>query len=109
MAYDEGLAARMRIVLETEHGLEEKHMFGGIGFLLNGNMACGVHKDWLIVRVGPERYAELIGTKNVRDFDMTGRPMKGWIVVEQEGYAEDSDLSDWIRLGIDFAATLPPK
>jgi hypothetical protein len=109
MAYDEGLAERMRMVLESEQDIEEKHMFGGIGFLLHGNMACGVHKDWLIVRVGPTRYQELIGKDGIRDFDLTGRPMRGWIVVEPERYAEDSDLSDWIRDGIDFALTLPSK
>jgi hypothetical protein len=77
--------------------------------MLNGNMACGVHKDWLIVRVGPEKYPELLEKPNVREFDMTGRPMKGWIVVEPNGYADDRELSEWIGLGVDFARTQPAK
>ena len=110
MAYDETLAKRMRAVLEKEDTImEEKHMFGGIGFLLHGNMACGVHKDWLIIRIGPDRYEEVLAMSHVREFDMTGRPMKGWVIVDSEGYQDDVELEEWIQAGLDFAAALPKK
>ncbi|MAG12988.1 MAG: RNA methyltransferase [Spirochaetales bacterium] len=109
MAYDEGLAERMRAVLEGRNDIEEKHMFGGIGFLLRGNMACGVHKDWLIIRIGEDRYRESLELPHVRDFDLTGRAMKGWLVVDPPGYDDDGQLEEWMQAGISFAETLPPK
>ena len=84
-------------------------MFGGVGFIVKGNMACGVHKDALIVRVGPERYEEALARPYTRPFDITGRPMKGWVMVEWEGYKSDEDLQGWVQQGIDFALTLTPK
>ena len=84
MAYDEGLAHRVREVLRDLPGLVEKKMFGGIGFLVHGNMACGVNGDELIVRVGPEGYQEALARPHARPFDMTGRPMKGWVWVASE-------------------------
>ena len=109
MAYDEGLAERIGDMLGEQPGLVEKKMFGGVGFLLHGNMACGVHKDALIVRVGPERYAEALKRPHTRPFDMTGRPMKGWVMLAADGYEADDDLSSWVQQGIDFALSLPPK
>jgi TfoX/Sxy family transcriptional regulator of competence genes len=84
-------------------------MFGGIGFLLNGNMACGVHDQELIVRVGPEHSAEALAQPYTRLFDMTGRPMSGWIVVDPPGCRSQEDLQAWLNQGIEFARTLPPK
>ena len=109
MAYDEGLAQRVRVLLEGHPGYVEKKMFGGVGYMLRGNMACGVNKDDLIVRVGPDRYEEALAQPVARVFDMTGRPMKGWVVIEPQGVAEDEDLEDWVQQGVDFALTLPPK
>jgi hypothetical protein len=109
MAYDEGLALRVRDLLEGQPGFEEKKMFGGVGYMLRGNMACGVNKEDLIVRVGPERYEEALAQPVARVFDMTGRPMKGWVVVEPQGVEEDEDLEGWVQQGVDFALTLPSK
>ncbi len=109
MAYDEGLAQRIGDMLGEQPGLVEKKMFGGVGFMLHGNMACGVHKDSLIVRVGPERYDEAMKRPHTRPFDMTGRPMKGWVMLAADGYEADDDLSSWVQQGIEFALSLPPK
>ena len=109
MAYDEGLAQRIREVLAERPGLVENKMFGGIGFMLQGNMACGVLKDELIVRVGPERYEEAVTRPHTRPFDFTGRPMRGWVTVASEGYESDEALQGWVQQGVDFALSLPPK
>jgi len=108
MAYDLDLAKRIR----TELGglpFVEKKMFGGVGFLLHGNMACGVNKDNLIVRVDPEKQSELLEKPHAKHFDLTGRPMKGWLMVEPEGYKTPEQLGAWIKEGVEFALTLPPK
>lgn len=79
MAYDEGLAHRVGEILGDLPGLVEKKMFGGVGFMLHGNMACGIHKENLIVRVGPEKYETALNSPHTRPFDITGKPMKGWV------------------------------
>jgi TfoX-like protein len=109
MAYDEGLATRLRDLIGDEPGLAEKHLFGGLAMLLDGNMAIGVHGDALIVRTAPDRFEELLRMPGARPFDLTGRPMKGWLLVDAEGIAEDDDLRRWTELGITFARTLPAK
>lgn len=109
MAYDELLAVRMRAALEPTPGLVEKKMFGGIGFLLGGNMACGVHKDCLIVRVGPEKYTSALARPHTRPFDMTGRPMAGWVMVDPPGCATEPSLKAWLEEGLAFARSLPEK
>ena len=109
MAYDEGLAQRVREIMFDEPGLVEKKMFGGVGFMLYGNMACGVNKDDLIVRVGPEQGGQAVMQPHARPFDITGRPMKGWVMVDPDGVAADEDLQAWTAQGINFARTLPPK
>jgi len=109
MAYDETLAQRIRAALPDVPGLSEKKMFGGIGFLLHGNMACGVNKDDLIVRISPEAMAAALAQPGVRVFDMTGRPMRGWVVVEPAGIGSEDSLKQWIAQGIAFAQSLPPK
>ena len=89
MAFDEFLAARIRDALVRKKGVEEKKMFGGIGFLLNGNMLVGVWKDSLIARLGPDEGEEALREPNVRVFDITGRPMRNWVLVEPEGIEDD--------------------
>lgn len=108
MAYNLKLAERIRSQLDSIP-FEEKKMFGGVGFLLNGNMACGVHKDNLVVRVDPEKHGALLKKPHAKPFDLTGRPMKGWLLVEADGWKTEKQLSTWIKEGIEFASTLPPK
>jgi TfoX/Sxy family transcriptional regulator of competence genes len=109
MAYDEGLAQRIRERVEDVPGLTEMKAFGGLSFLVNGNMAVGVIKDELMVRVGPEKFEEAVAFPHARPFDMTGKPLRGWILVAPGGYDEDEDLARWIEKGVAFAQTLPPK
>lgn len=109
MAYDEGLAQRIRETLDGHPGLIEKKMFGGVGYMLFGNMACGVINDDLIVRVGPDAYEDALQQPGARVFDMTGRPMKGWVVVMPEALTEDDELEAWIAKGTAFALSLPVK
>ena len=113
MAYDEELAERIKGIIKSglEPGVsfEEKRMFGGVAFLLNGNMACGVHKGALIVRVGPEGYEEELGKPFAKEFDITGRPMRGWVMVAQKGCESREELTRLVRLGLDFALNLPAK
>src|SRR5512140_2327812 len=106
---DERLAARIRELLAGTTGLEEKRMFGGVGFLVHGNLACGINQGGLIVRLAPEDHARALGRAHVKPFDMRGRPMKGWIVVEPEGYAQARALREWVRRGVEFAQSLPAK
>lgn len=108
MAYDLKLAERIRTQLEGLPFVEKK-MFGGIGFLLNGNMACGVNKDSLIVRIDPEKQDALLKKTHTKPFDLTGKPMKGWLLVEASGCKTDKQLSTWIKEGVEFASTLPTK
>ncbi|MGD1996361.1 MAG: TfoX/Sxy family protein [Anaerolineae bacterium] len=111
MAYDEELAERVQGVLNELQPLQfvAKKMFGGVGYMVQGNMACGVHKEKLIIRVGTERYEETLRMPHTLPFDITGRAMKGWVMVEAEGYQSDEDLQEWVRQGVDLALTLPPK
>jgi TfoX/Sxy family transcriptional regulator of competence genes len=109
MAYDEGLATRVRDVLGDRPGLVEKTMFGGLAFLVHGNMACGVRGDDLMVRVSPEVADAALAEPGVRPFDMTGRPMKGWLLVTPDGHAEDDDLRRWVDRSLAHAGSLPPK
>ena len=109
MAYDESLAQRVRAFLADQDTLVEKKMFGGVGFMIHGNLACGVNGDDLIVRSGPDAYGNLIMRPHTKPFDFTGRPMKGWLVVEPAGLESDDDLQDWISIGASFARSLPPK
>jgi TfoX/Sxy family transcriptional regulator of competence genes len=110
MAYDEGLAQRIREVLDARSDVEDRQMFGGIAFLIAGNMACGVIGEELIVRMERDDAARLLAEeRGTREFDMTGRPMRNWVVVAPEAIADDDDLERWVRLGEEFAASLPPK
>jgi TfoX/Sxy family transcriptional regulator of competence genes len=109
VAFDENLAARIRDALARKRGVEEKKIFGGVGFLLNGNMLVGVWKDSLIVRLGPDNYDDAFLEPHVREFDITGRPMKGWVLVEPEGVEDDDQLKGWIERALKFVKTLPKK
>jgi TfoX/Sxy family transcriptional regulator of competence genes len=109
MAYDENLARRIRAILKGTRGLEEKKLFGGVGFLLNGNMACGVHSDSLIVRIEPEETAAALRRPHVRPFDLSGRPMRGWILVSAEGCKTTPSLANWVKKSLAFAKSLPRK
>lgn len=109
MAYDEELEARIAAALAGQPGLVSKMMFGGVAFLVQGNMACGVHKDMLMVRVGPDAYDQAMQESNTRQFDLTGRVMKGWVTVDPEGISKQADLERWVQAGLEFALTLPPK
>lgn len=109
MAYSALLAEEIRSRIGEHPGLTEKEMFGGIAFLVSGNMAVGVSGDGLMVRVGKEAHDELTALPGARTFDLSSRPMRGWIVVGPEGIATDAQLEEWIQRGVDFAETLPPK
>jgi TfoX/Sxy family transcriptional regulator of competence genes len=109
MAYDEALADRVRESLSDNPEISEQKMFGGIAFMLSGNMAVGVSKDDLMVRIDPDDQDEAVAQPGVRVFDMSGRPMKGWILVAPEATEEDRGLHRWIEAGLDFAGSLPPK
>ncbi|MFI0139470.1 TfoX/Sxy family protein [Streptomyces luteogriseus] len=109
MAYDEGLAQRIRERWAADPEVGEKRMFGGVAFLYRGNMAVGVTGDDLMVRVGPEAADAALARPGTRVFDMTGRPMRGWVVVDGTAIAEDDTLGAWLDEGRAFAATLPPK
>jgi hypothetical protein len=109
MAYNEELAARLRHALQDFPDVVEKKMFGGIAFLLAGNMSVGVHKDELIVRLGAEGGEQALQEAHTRPFDITGRAMSGWVMVAPDGCASDADLRKWVNRGTAFARTLPPK
>ena len=108
MPFDEALAARVRESLSA-HDVDEKRMFGGVAFLLRGNMCAGVIRDDLIVRTFPEDAADALDEPHVREFDLTGRPMTGWLLVGPGGTADDEGLRAWVERGVAVAASLPPK
>jgi TfoX/Sxy family transcriptional regulator of competence genes len=109
MAYDEGLAERIRGVLDERTDVSERLMFGGIAFLVRGHMSVGIVKDKLMVRVGPETYQRLLRQPHARKMDFTGRPMKGFLYVTPEGVEEDEDLRRWVGEGVAYVTSLPPK
>ena len=109
MAFSQSLAARIRDTVARHRSIHEKKMFGGVGFLLAGNLLVGVWKDFLIVRLGVDEYQSAILQPHVREFDITGRPMKGWVMVEPEGVEDDDQLRYWVNKALDFVYTLPRK
>jgi TfoX/Sxy family transcriptional regulator of competence genes len=109
MVYDPRLAQRVTTLMARQAGFDEKKMFGGICYLVNGNMACGVLKADLIVRVGAENQTECLQRPHTRPFDITGRPMKGWVMVSADGCRSDADLAAWIERGVAMARSLPAK
>ena len=109
MAYSEELAARVRDVVGGRDGVSERRMFGGIAWMVDGNMACGTLGEDLMVRLAPDDAESALGEPHVGPMDVTGRPMRGFVRVSGEGVAEDADLARWVDAGAAFAASLPPK
>lgn len=109
MPIDDTLEARVRAALTGTTGLAEKRMFGGLCFLVNGHMCAGLVGSTLMVRVGPEGYAEALRQPGVRPMDFTGRPMTGMVFVDPPAIATDAMLSAWVTRGARFASTLPAK
>jgi TfoX/Sxy family transcriptional regulator of competence genes len=109
MAYDEGLAERIRSVVGDDRRITEKKMFGGVAFLLDGKMFVGVVKDDLMVRVGPERYEESLQDAHVRPMDFTGKLMRGYVYIAPDDVEEETQLVKWVRLSTMFVTTLPEK
>ena len=109
MAFDETLAGRVRKKISARRDIVEKKMFGGLAFLLNGNMSVGIHGNELIVRVDPDETEALLKQKGVRIFDITGRPMKGWLLVDGAAIRKDASLTKWIEKGTSYASSLPKK
>ena len=108
MPYDEELAARIRLAFARKRNVAEKKMFGGVGWLLNGNMCVGIWKQWLIARLG-DAYVHALREPHVREFDITGKAMSGWVMVGAAGVATDDDLRDWVDRCVAFVRTLPVK
>ena len=109
MAYDERLAERVLDILGPEPSLVQKNMFGGIAVMLQGNLACGVIRSDLIVRVPKDEYEATLARPHVREMDFTGRPMRGWVVVGPEGTDDEASLQDWVATGAAYTLSLPPK
>lgn len=106
MSYDEKLANRVRKAVNRNKGITEKSMFGGISFLLNGKMFCGVLKNDLVVRVGPELYEKALNERSARPMDFTGRPMEGFVYVGSSGLKSEAALKKWIKTGMDYVSSL---
>lgn len=110
MAYDEDLAYRLRDLVAPESGLSEKKMFGGLAFMINGNMAVAASREGgLLLRVDPEQTDELVADKHARPFEMRGRPMDGWLRVDPSGVVSEEDLERWVAIGVSYAKSLPAK
>jgi len=108
MAYDERLADRVRAVLPPAGTVTERHMFGGLAFMLDGHMFCGVVKDSLMIRLGSDGAQHALSRQHVRPMDFTGRPSKGMVFVDPEGF-KGAALRHWVDAAAAFASTLPPK
>lgn len=109
MAFDEELAARVRRQLAGREAVTEKRMFGGLAFLVRGNMCCGVVGEELMVRVGADEYPAALEQPHAREMDFTGRALRGFVYVSPAGIAADRDLAAWVGRGASFAETLPAK
>src|SRR5216684_3601720 len=109
MTFDEGLAKRVRNLLRGEHSFKEKRMFGGLAFMVNGHMCCGIVGEDLVVRVGTEEHEQALSQLHVRPMDFTGKPMKGFVYVGPSGYRTKAALKTWIKRGLRFVLSLPPK
>jgi TfoX/Sxy family transcriptional regulator of competence genes len=110
MAYDEDLANRVRELIAVEEGLTERKMFGGLAFMINGNMSVGVSgQGGLMVRIDPDQTDALVAEPHARPFEMRGREMQGWLRVDSEGVRTKRELESWVRRGVAYARSLPPK
>ncbi len=109
MAFDETLAARIRSALSEQTGLTEKKMFGGIAFMINGNMCVGVSNDSLMARVGADKASLAFVDPNIGPFGPTGRPMKDWVLISPAGIEQEADFKGWLQQAVEFTIALPPK
>jgi TfoX/Sxy family transcriptional regulator of competence genes len=109
MPYDEELDRRIKKIVSRWKGTAHKKMFGGVCHLLDGNMFCGVHKDALILRLGEEQAKEALNQTHTRPFDITGKPMKGWVMVARDGCKSEDELKFWLLAAKKFCQTLPKK
>lgn len=109
MAYDEGMSERIRDCLADVDGVTERKMFGGLAFMVFGNMACGQHNEDLMVRVGPDAYEEALALPGASKMEFTGKGMRGFVDVEAEAVAGDKALCEWVMRGVEYARSLPPK
>ena len=109
MPYNEEINARIRKIVSRWKNADAKKMFGGVCHLLNGNMVCGVYKDYLILRLGEEASGKALKKAYSRPFDITGKPMKGWVMLEDRGFKSEDQLRAWLNKAKDFVNTLPPK
>lgn len=106
MVYNEKLASMVREIIHEKRNISEKKMFGGLAFMLNGKMFCGIVKDDLMVRTGPENYEKALNKPHTRPMDFTGKPMKGFVFVAPQGCKTTKALSEWIGLGLDYVSRL---
>jgi TfoX/Sxy family transcriptional regulator of competence genes len=109
MPFDEALAQRTRSLIVGDYAVEEKRMFGGLAFMVNGHMCCGISGQDLMVRVGPDIFEQALKRPHARPMDFTGRPLRGFVYVAPEGCRTSAKLNGWVKLGLDFAFSLPPK
>lgn len=109
MAYDEGAAERVREIVHSRAGITERKMFGGLAFMSHRHMFIGVLGSTLIARIGPREYADALHKPHVREMDFTGKPMKGYVFVEPDGFESDAALKFWVNKSYEFASSLPPK
>jgi TfoX/Sxy family transcriptional regulator of competence genes len=109
VAYDEHLASRIREILSELRDVDERKMFGGLAFMVDGHMCCGVTGDDLMLRLGPDQAEKALEEPQVRPMDFTGRPLRGYVFVDAAAVSTESELRRWLRLARDFIATLPPK
>jgi len=107
--YDNEIEDRIGTVISRWKNTQAKKMFGGICHLLGGNMFCGVYKDFLILRLGEEESKEALKLPSIRPFDITGKPMKGWVMVEKAGFKSEGSLKAWLSKAREFVSTLPSK
>jgi len=109
MPYSRQIEEKIERMIGRWKKIEKKKMFGGICYLMKGNMCFGIYKEFLIVRTGIEIAEKKLKEKNVKPFDITGRAMKGWVMVEEQGWKKEEDLKNWLKLGKEYALTLPEK
>jgi len=109
VVYNEQLAGKARALISRRKGFSEKKMFGGMAYLINGNMCCGVLKDDLIVRVDPKEYDRVLAMANARPMDFTGRTMRGFVYVDSKGWSKTDALKKWVDMGVHYASSLPKK
>ena len=109
MPYNKELESRIKKSVSRWKGTDDKKMFGGVCHLLNGNMFCGVHKEFLILRLGTDKAEGALKLPHVRPFDITGKPMQGWVMVKEDGFKNDKELKGWLDDAKNFVKTLPKK